>query len=62
MLIKITRVKLGLSHFLKYHRLKKQTPLDIVKMREFFLNSGIDPKVNVVDLVQPLDVKRLKIL
>ena len=52
--------KLGLPHILQYHSLKKQTPLDIVKMREFFFNSGIDPKVNVVDLVQPLDVRGIK--
>ncbi|MGI0056337.1 MAG: AbiV family abortive infection protein [Nitrosarchaeum sp.] len=56
------RVKLGLPYYLSYLSLRRRSPLDIVKIRNMYLKEGIDPKMNAVDLVKPLNVKGLKLL
>ena len=56
------RVKLGFHLYIAYHTLRKKSVIDIVKMRSMYIKEGIDPKLNAVDLVKPLNVEGLKFL
>lgn len=56
------RVKLGLSLYIAYHTLKKKSVVDIVKIRSMYIKEGIDPKLNAVDFIKPINVKGLKFL
>lgn len=56
------RVKLGLPFYLSYLSLRKKSVKTLMDIREMYLNEGIDPKLNVVDLAKPFNVKGLKFL
>jgi len=56
------RVKLGLPFYLSYLSLRKKSVKTFMDIRDMYLKEGIDPKLNIVDLAKPLNVKGLKFL